>query len=160
MAGTWINRVRHVNDGEAVNGAIDSRPTRALEGNTQYLKDRIDSAELGEGVLAYGETVEADAQIGMAVYRNNGTARYERALAAVELDTVSGVYVPTASSDTVGIIVFKYNATKADILLSGRQLVDICSERLQDAACIGVLERETALDPQKAKAHGDDLAGG
>ena len=58
MSGTWINRVRHVNDGEAVNGAIDSRPTRALEGNTQYLKDRIDSAELGEGVIAYGETVE------------------------------------------------------------------------------------------------------
>jgi hypothetical protein len=125
MAGTWINRVRHVNDGEAVNGAIDSRPTRALEGNTQYLKDRIDSAELGEGVLAYGETVEAGALVGMPVYRNNVTARYERALAAVEIDPVSGMFMATASSDCVGIIVFKYNATKADILLSGRQLVDI-----------------------------------
>lgn len=28
-SGTWINRVKHVNDGEAVSGAIDSRPTRA-----------------------------------------------------------------------------------------------------------------------------------
>ena len=51
MSGTWINRIRHVDDGEAVNGAVDSRPTRTLEGNAQYLKDRIDSAELGEGCL-------------------------------------------------------------------------------------------------------------
>ena len=124
-SGTWINRVKHVNDGEAVSGAIDSRPTRALEGNTQYLKARIDAAELGEGVLAYGETVEADAQVGMPVYRNDSTAQYERALAGVELDSTSGVLVPTAASDCIGIVVFKYNATKADILLAGRQLVDI-----------------------------------
>jgi hypothetical protein len=125
MSGTWINRVKHVNDGEAVAGPIDSRPTRALEGNAQYLKARIDAAELGEGVIAYGETVEPDALIGMAVYRNNTTARYERALAAVVTDPSTGVMYPAASSDCVGIIVFKYNATKADILLSGRQLVDI-----------------------------------
>jgi hypothetical protein len=132
MPGTWINRVKHVNDGEPVNGAVDSRPTRALEGNAQYLKNRIDSAEMGEGVIAYGETVEAAALIGMAVYRNSDPAhaRYERALAAVEsaIDPdgkPTGILVPSASSDTVGIIIFKYNATKADILLAGRHQVDI-----------------------------------
>jgi hypothetical protein len=125
---TWNNRIRHVNDGEPVNGAIDSRPTRALEGNTQYLKSRIDAAELGEAVCAYGETVESAAQIGMAVYRNAVTAQYERALAGVEVDPAnptSGTLVPLPSCDTVGIIVFKYNATKADILLAGRRQVDI-----------------------------------
>jgi hypothetical protein len=123
--GVWINRIRHVSDGEAVNGAIDSRPTRALEGNGQYLKDRIDSAELGEAVCAYGETVEPDALVGMAVYRNNVTARYERALAAVTTDRKSGTLVPAPSSDCIGIVVFKWNATKADILLAGRRTVDI-----------------------------------
>jgi hypothetical protein len=140
MPGTWINRVQHVNDGEAVSGAIDSRPTRALEGNAQYLKDRIDSAELGEGVLAYGETVESAAQVGMAVYRNAVTAQYERALAAVVADPVSGTLVPAASCDVVGIVAFKWNATKADILLAGRQQVDISAAvagALPDAAPAG-----------------------
>jgi hypothetical protein len=125
MPGVWINRVQHVNDGEAVNGAIDSRPTRGLEGNTHYLKDRIDSAELGEGVIAHGETVEPGALVGMAVYRNSVTAQYERAMAAVVSDPTTGTLVTTPSSDCVGIIIFKSNATKADILLAGRQLVDI-----------------------------------
>jgi hypothetical protein len=136
MPGTWINRVQHVNDGEAVNGAVDSRPTRSLEGNTQYLKDRLDSAELGEGVLAYGETVEAAALVGMPVYRNSVTARYERAFAAVVQDPVSGVLVAAPSADVIGIVAFKWNATKADILLAGQQEVDI-SAAVDPATLVG-----------------------
>lgn len=122
---TWINRVRHTTDGEPVNAATDGRPTRALEGNAAYLKDRIDSAELGEGVVAHDETVEPAAQVGMAVYRNPATARYERALAAVEQDVDTGTLVPAASSDVVGVVVFKSSITGADILLAGRRRVDI-----------------------------------
>jgi hypothetical protein len=133
MNGTWINRVRHVSDGEPVNGAIDSRPTRALEGNTRYLKDRIDSAELGEGVFAYGETVEPDALVGMPVYRNHYSARYERALAAVGTDPATGTLFPADSADCVGIIVFKYNGTKADILLAGRHQVDLSAAVIGEA---------------------------
>jgi hypothetical protein len=125
MAGTWTNRVRHVSDGEAVNGAIDSRPTRTLEGNAQYLKSRLDAAELGEGVFAYGETVMATVVVGTPVYRNPATAQYEPAFAAVTQDPMSSVLVPAPSCDVVGIVVFKWNATKADILLSGRRQVDI-----------------------------------
>jgi hypothetical protein len=125
MPGTWINRIQHVNDGEPVSGAVDSRPTRGLEGNTQYLKDRLDSAELGEGVCAYGETVEAAAAVGMPVYRNSVTAQYERAFAAVVPDPATGVLVPAPSCDCVGIIIFKYNATLADILLGGQRQVDL-----------------------------------
>jgi hypothetical protein len=127
MPGTWINRVRHVADGEAVNGAVDSRPTRSLEGNTQYLKDRLDSAEMGEGVLGYGETVEPAALVGMAVYRNSVTAQYERAFAAVVQDPTSGVLVAAPSADVVGVVAFKWNATKADILLAGQQAIDIAA---------------------------------
>jgi hypothetical protein len=122
---TWINRVRHTADGEPVSAATDGRPTRDLEGNAAYLRARIDAAELGEGVVAYDETVEPGVLPGMAVYRNPATARYERALAAVELDPGSGTLVPAASSDVVGVVVFKASITGADILLAGRGRVDI-----------------------------------
>jgi hypothetical protein len=121
----WTNRVRHVADGEPVDGATDGRPTRTLENNLQYIRSRIDDAELGEGVVAHDETVEPSTQIGMAVYRNAMTARYERALAAVEHDPPSGTLVPAPSADVVGVVLYKTAIDKADILLAGRGRIDL-----------------------------------
>ncbi len=39
-------------------------------------------------------------------------------------------------------------------------MVDVGPKGLEDAACVGILQRKTALNPQEAKAHGNDLSGG
>jgi antitoxin (DNA-binding transcriptional repressor) of toxin-antitoxin stability system len=51
MVAPWRDDVPYVRDGEPVTAAVDGRPLRALAGRSEYLKDRIDAAELGEAVV-------------------------------------------------------------------------------------------------------------
>lgn len=119
MSGNWLDRVKHVTPGEPVQAGIVSRPDRTLEDRTDYLKDRLDAAELGRALFDVGATVADDVLPGQPVFWNYTTQRYEKALAAVAVEQVSQTLTMQPSSDCVGLCYRKTSANQADIVLRG-----------------------------------------
>jgi len=119
MSGNWLHRVEHINPGEPVRAGVAGRPDRTLEARTDYLKDRLDAAELGRALFDAGATVAEDVLPGHPVFWNYVTQRYEKALAAVAADAATQALVVQPSSDCVGLCYRKRSANQADIVLRG-----------------------------------------
>ncbi len=114
-----------INDGESVSAAVANRSPRQLNQNVEYIWQCIQAANLGSTIYAREVTIEADAQVGMPVFLNATTQRFERALASVESDPADGYLGVSASSQVWGIVSYKHNATLADLLLYGYADVDL-----------------------------------
>jgi hypothetical protein len=119
MSENWLYNIKHVTPGEPVQAGVVSRPDQALQDRTEYLRQRLDAAELGKAIFDTGATVAPDVQPGHAVYWNYTTKQYEKALAAVELNEESQTYTVLPSSDCVGLCCRKINETLGDIVLNG-----------------------------------------
>lgn len=119
MSGNWLHNIKHVNPGEPVQAGVVSRPDRTLENRTEYLKDRLDAAALGQAIFDTDATIAPDVLPGQPVYWNYTEKRYECARAAVETDVVSQALLVQPSSDCIGICLRKKSATLGDIVLRG-----------------------------------------
>lgn len=119
MSGKWLQNITHITPGEPVDADVVNRPDRAIVERTQYLKDRLDAAALGQAIFDVDATVSPDVLPGQPVYWNAQTQRYEKALAAVENDNVTGTLVVQPSSDCLGLLYKKKNATLGDVVLRG-----------------------------------------
>lgn len=117
--------VRLLADGDPVRAGTVNRPLRQIDQNAKYLWDVLQAAGTGSTVYARRQTLEAEAAVGMAVYLNAATQRFERALAAVEVDNTTGAVVTAASAQVWGVVAEKINATLADVLLYGVAKVDL-----------------------------------
>lgn len=127
MSSSWTNKIEHVKDGEAVEAKVDSRPTRALENQSRYLKDRIDGIENKEALVAYDCPVESEVTVGMAVYWNSIVSRFDRALAGYEFDQETRTLETSPMCDVIGVALYKHSEEVADILLIGKGNIDIDS---------------------------------
>ena len=125
MSSSWTDKVQHVVDGERVEAKVDSRPTRALENQARYLKERVDGIENKSALVAYDCAVEPDVVIGNPVYWNGPNARFEKALAGFEFNRESRILETSPLSEVIGIVSYKHTSTIADILISGKGKVNI-----------------------------------
>jgi hypothetical protein len=119
MSANWSYNIKHVTPNEPVNAGIVGRPDRTLEERTEYLKERLDAAELGRAIFEVDATVSPDVLPGQPVYWNWAANRYERAVVAIEQDATTGVFTVQPSSDCVGMCYRKKAADRADIVLRG-----------------------------------------
>lgn len=119
MSANWPYNIKHVTPGEPVQAGIVGRPDRTLEERTEYLKERLDAAELGRAIFEVDATVSPDVLPGHPVYWNWSTNRYEKALVAVEQDPVTQIFTVQPSSDCVGMCYRKKAENRADIVLRG-----------------------------------------
>lgn len=119
MSENWLHNIKHVTPGEPVQAGIVGRPDRALQDRTEYLKQRLDAAELGRAVFDNDATIASDVLPGQPVFWNYAAKRYEKALAAVEVDPESQAYVVQPSSECVGLCFKKKSETLGDIVLYG-----------------------------------------
>lgn len=119
MSENWSYKIPHVTPGEPVQAGVVSRPDRALAERTDYLKDRLDAAEVGKAIFDLDATVSSDVLPGHAVYWNATEKRYEPAIVVVENDIPSQTLVVRPSSDCVGLCYKKSAENKADIVLRG-----------------------------------------
>lgn len=119
MSGNWLYNIKHVKPGEPVAANVVGRPDRTLEERTDYLRDRLDAAELGQALFDTGATIASDVQPGQPVYWNYTAKRYEKALAAVATDPATDTLVIQPSSDCVGLCYRKTAETLGDIVLRG-----------------------------------------
>lgn len=115
----FSSRVPHVQPGSAVSAGNTSAATRSLELRTNYLREIVDAIEAGSLLVRRDQPVDPAVQEGNAVYWNATTKQYERALAGVENDPDSGVFVPLASTDCLGICMVKTNPVTGTIAAVG-----------------------------------------
>jgi hypothetical protein len=125
VAAPYPTNVPYIQDGEPVSAGVAGRPDRVLATRDQYLKDRLDAAELGEAIVAHGATLAAGVLIGQPVYWNAVNQQFEPGLAAVAEDPESGVFSIAPSCDVVGVVQDKFDPTCGDVVLSGRVLLDL-----------------------------------
>lgn len=119
MSANWPYNIKHVNPNEPVQAGVVNRPDQTLADRTEYLKERLDAAELGRAIFEVDATVSTDVLPGHPVYWNWATNRYERAVVAVTLDESTQVFSTQPSSDCVGMCFKKKAADRADIVLRG-----------------------------------------
>ncbi len=121
----YQKRVSLIKNGQDVSAGVANTPLRVLQQNIEYLKARLDAAETGQTIYAREVTVETGANVGMPVYFNAVTSRFERAIAGLEQDAVTGEFVVSSKSQPWGVVAEKHSATSADILLYGYATLDI-----------------------------------
>lgn len=124
--------IKKIKTGEPVSATVTNRPIEQIDQNTQYLLDLINAAALGSTVYARRVSVEADAVKGMAVYYNNTTQQFERAIATTRIDNNLGLVETSEKSQVYGIVALKHNSTLADILLFGRVALDLSAAIVGD----------------------------
>lgn len=116
----WRDNIRLIVDEEPVDDQIINRPLRQLVDRTQYLKDRQDAAATGEGLFLFSRVAHIDVSLGDAVYYNETTAQFERAIATVEDASSEDGSLRTADSAyVIGIVIRKPSSVTADILTYG-----------------------------------------
>lgn len=115
----WLHNIKHVTPGEPVKAGVVGRPDRALADRTEYLRQRLDAAELGRAIFDAEASVAPDVLEGQPVFWNSQTQRYELAIAGVETDPITQALVVQKSSDCVGLCFKKKNSTLADIVIYG-----------------------------------------
>lgn len=119
MSGNWQNNIKYVNPGEPVQAGIVSRPDQTLAARTDYLKDRLDAAFVGQALFDSGATISPDVLPGQPVYWNYAAQRYEKAIAAAAIDSTTQLLTIQPSSDCVGLCLRKHSETLGDIVLRG-----------------------------------------
>lgn len=121
----WINNIKHITTGESVSAGVAGRAAKALEGNLQYLKDLVDSTQLGQVLVIRDVTVASTVEVGQPVYWNDRTAKFEAALAAAEGVTSPTTMGTKTSAEVIGVVKEKKNATLADIVAMGWVALDL-----------------------------------
>lgn len=111
--------------GEPVTAGVTNRAPAQTDRNVRYLWDVVQAAGIGSTVYARKVTVEAGAVVGMPVYHNATTQRFERGLAMAAADPATGVVETAATAHVFGLVSFKHNATLADVLLYGYAELDL-----------------------------------
>jgi hypothetical protein len=112
--------VEFIMSGEAVSAQVAGRPDRALAKRTQHLREILQKIQAGQALELRDVAIEADAVPGNAVYYNDVTKQYERALAAIECDVdQENAFKATDSSFPVGVVFSKSSSTKGNLVTWG-----------------------------------------
>src|SRR4051812_4506490 len=116
----WENLLRLIETGEPVSAGVANRTARTLDGNVRYLGQLLDAASVGSTVFAREVAVEPDARVGMPLYYNKDTGRFERCLAVVEIDqSAAGAPRTAAKAKIWGVLFSKHTGVVGDLLLFG-----------------------------------------
>jgi len=117
----WRTKVQFVRDGEPVSGSTVSRPDSDLALRSEYLKTRVDEAELGESLVAHAVPCDPALQAGEGVYWDASRSRFGRCLSASVRDVATGMPDAAPSAQFLGLCIDKLDAPNtADIVVGGR----------------------------------------
>jgi hypothetical protein len=108
-----------------VNAAATGRPTRELEADLRYLKDLVDASGYGSALVARYVTANPAVLAGQPVYYDTAQLRFDLAFAAVSYDAPTGTISAAPSADCLGVCLAKHSDTLVDVLLWGRQVLDV-----------------------------------
>lgn len=121
----------YVKSRENVTAGVTNRAPRELQSYLESLAAELSAANLGHAIYSADAAVETGAKVGMPVYWNTTTNRYERAILAVEPRAASLTLLTLPSSRPQGIIKSKSEAGVCKVLLAGQDTIDL-TEALQE----------------------------
>lgn len=121
------NFLKLPNSGDPVTAGKVNLPFRTLDQNVRYIWEVLRASTIGSTIFLRRQPIEAAAQVGMALWRNPATSQYERGLATVNVDTVTGVLATSPMSQVWGVLTAKHSATLGDICLFGVVPLDIAA---------------------------------
>lgn len=136
MAG-FISKSGQVNPGDPVTAGVANQLPRNAFDNTQFLKDIIDTAGIGQVVIARNVRTEPDAVVGSPLYLNPDTSRFERGLAGVTQDPTTLTFITNPAAQVWGVVRKKCSADTADVTLFGLDQIDISSVTESGTAVAG-----------------------
>lgn len=113
------------NTGSRVTAGSVTLPFRTLDQNVKYIWEVIQSLGLGSTIFMRRQSIESVAKVGMPLWRNPATNRFERGLALTTTDQATGVVTTSQSSQVWGVLTKKINATLGDICLLGVVPIDL-----------------------------------
>lgn len=115
----WVSKTKPIKDGEQVKAEVANRHALQLQQRTDHLKGQLDRIAAGEALYGRNVAVAESVLAGHAVYWNAESQEYQLALAKVEFNAMLGGYVLAESTYVVGMCIYKYSDTRADIVLFG-----------------------------------------
>lgn len=115
---TW-DSVPTISDGDGVTAESVNKIVRALSNRTERLSDELRAATAGRMLVERDQPISPDVVQGTPVYWNSETARYEPALAAIEVagHGTHGILGPSAY--VAGVCLSKINTAAGDIITQG-----------------------------------------
>lgn len=128
--------LRLLTESDTVRAGGINRPLRTVQQNAQYLYDLISASSAGSTVFARQQSVVSTAAVGMAVWYNHTTARFELGLSLAE-SQADGTVTTSASTQVWGVVYSKANSTLADILLFGLAELDISAATVDELTTAG-----------------------
>lgn len=119
MVSSRFQGIRHVQKNSGVTASNTSQSTRELEARTNELQSQLDVS--AAGMLLQWELRKVSPAVveGTAVFWNAATSQFEPAKAGAEHDATTGLYVPTAASDVLGVCLHKEDNTTGTVIFAG-----------------------------------------
>lgn len=135
MPRSYREIIRLIQNGDPVDSSINSI-LESLAGNTDYVKLLLEEALLGQMILAREQSVDEGVKVGQPVYFDKTDQVFKRAYAQASVDTTTGEFVTSDTTQVLGVCHYKHNSTSADILLMG--LADIDMSEAIDGNTAGI----------------------
>jgi hypothetical protein len=114
---SWQHIIDLVRNGEPVSAEVANRAIGQLVQRTEHLKDRQDAQDLAQAIYISDVPLADGVVAGNAVYFNPTINKFAAAYADIEFK--NGVLQPTASSNVVGIVVYKSTSDSGVIVVEG-----------------------------------------
>lgn len=131
--GIWRSNINFIKSTDPVDDKTINRPLQQLYDRSQYLKDRLDAAAVGEGLILTSQPLSSSVKIGDAVYYDETKNIFDQALA--ELDLENNIPRTGKRAFVIGIVVRKLAENMGDILIRGYypnfQLTDSANNTLE-----------------------------
>lgn len=127
MPSEFDELLRLIRDGEPVSAKVTNRAPEQLDRRLRRLRALLSTVAESATVVASNQLIEPAATVGMPVYYNASSQRFERAIGAVEVDTPTGAFIPSPSSQVWGVVRRKLNATTGDITLHGLDEISLAA---------------------------------
>lgn len=115
--GTWRSNINFIKSTDPVDDKTINKPLQQLYDRSQYLKDRLDAAAVGEGLIISSQPLSSSVKVGDAVYYDDSKDIFDQALA--ELDLENDIPRTGKRSFVVGIVIRKLAEDMGDILIRG-----------------------------------------
>lgn len=126
---SWQHIIDLVRNGEPVSAEVANRAINQLVQRTDHLKDRQDAQDLAQAIYISDAPLAVGVATGNAVYFDPISNKFAAAYADIEFK--DGILQPTASSNVVGVVVYKDTADSGVIVVEGW----INPDKYQDFDC-------------------------
>ena len=117
--------IRAVQSGDLVSPGSVNTSVDSLLQNTDYLREWLRLASIGEALFAHEQPVDVSLLVGNPVYWNAASSKFMPAAADTTIDSLTGEYRLAITSQYWGVVAVKQHADQANILLVGRCELDL-----------------------------------